>query len=69
MPCALTPEQILEVAPKGSRSVLLAPNVIAYFGDLLIDLNAAIRRLSVAPSPVNTGHIGQSYTASAPDPS
>jgi hypothetical protein len=46
MPCTLTPEQILELAPKTSRSVLVAPNVIAYFGDLLIHLSAAARRLA-----------------------
>jgi hypothetical protein len=45
MPCQLTPEQILELAPK-SRSVLIAPNVIAYFGDLLINLDAAARRIA-----------------------
>lgn len=67
MPCELTPEQILELTPKGSRSVLIAPNVVAYFGDLLINLEAAARRLvSQAPSPANTDHSGQSYTASAP---
>lgn len=71
MPCTLTPEQILELTPKEkSRSVLIAPNVIAYFGDLLINLDAAARRLvNQAPSPANTGHSAQSYTASAPGPS
>ena len=46
MPCTLTPEEILELAPKDSRSFLVDPNVIAYFGDLLIHLVAAARRLS-----------------------
>lgn len=46
MPCTLTPEQIAELAPKKPRSVLVAPNVIAYFGDLLISLEAAARRLA-----------------------
>jgi hypothetical protein len=45
MPCTLTPDQILELAPKSSYSVLVDPNVIAYFGDLLIYLSAAARRL------------------------
>ena len=46
MPCTLTPEQILEAAPKKSRSVPLDPNVIAYFGDLILNMNAGIRRIA-----------------------
>ena len=47
MPCTLTPEQILEGAPKKSRSVPLDPNVIAYFGDLILNMNAGVRRIAI----------------------
>ena len=64
-----TPEQILELAPKKSHSIHLDANVIAYFGDLIINLSHSLSGFSVSQvlAPVNTDQTAQSCTASAQD--
>jgi hypothetical protein len=64
-----TPEQILELAPKKSHSIHLDANVIAYFGDLIINLSRGLTDAGVSQvlAPVNSSQSSQSCTASAQD--
>ena len=41
-PPAVSPDQILDYAPRGSRIVRVDANVVAYFGDLFQALRVAV---------------------------
>ena len=45
-PPAVSPDQILDHAPRKARVIRLDANVVAYFGDMLLGLRSAI-----APAP------------------
>ena len=60
MPSPVTPETILETAPKKTRVLRVDANVVAYFGDLL----SAMRK-GLSEGLVNSVRTGQSNTASA----
>jgi hypothetical protein len=45
-PPAVSPDQILDYAPRKARVIRLEANVVAYFGDMLLGLRSAI-----APAP------------------
>jgi hypothetical protein len=63
-PPAVSPDQILDYAPRGHRIVRVEANVAAYFADMF----AALRQtLICAPrsGPLNTGRKAPSNTASA----
>jgi hypothetical protein len=69
MPCPLTPDQILELAPKKSRPLLVEANTIAYFGNLFVSLKSATSNASLIASPAKPAHKAPSGTASARNPS
>lgn len=46
MPSPLTPDQIMELAPKQSRPLLVEANTIAYFDQLFKNLRTAITTAS-----------------------
>jgi len=60
----LTPDDILEKAPKGPRIIKMEANVIAYFGDLFQAMRQGIKQTLSAP-PLTTAHTAPSNTASA----
>ena len=60
-----TAEQILELAPKKSRLILLDANVIAYFGDLLIAMENALRGRAKATASVATASVATASVATA----
>jgi hypothetical protein len=64
MPPPVTPEEILETAPKKTRVLCVDANVVAYFGDLL----SAMRK-GLSEGLANSVRTGQSNTASAQNPS
>jgi hypothetical protein len=64
MPPPITPEAILEAAPKKTRVLRVDANVVAYFGDLL----SAMRK-GISEGLVNSVRKGQSNTASSQNPS
>jgi len=53
MPSPLTPDQILELAPKQSRPLLVEANTIAYFDQLFKNLRTAISTASTV-TPVTS---------------
>lgn len=44
-PPAISPDQILDYAPRGARVVSMDANVIAYFGDLFQAFRSSLRDL------------------------
>jgi len=59
-PPPITPETILETAPKKTRKIQVDANVVAYFGDMLHAL-----RKGVSAGLEKSAHTVQSNTASA----
>ena len=60
----MTPDDILERAPKGPRIIKVEANVIAYFGDLFQAMKQGIKHALNAP-PSTSGHTDPSNSASA----
>jgi hypothetical protein len=58
MPSPLTPDQILELAPKQSRPLLVEANTIAYFAQLFQNLRTAISTAS-SVNPVTSARKAQ----------
>jgi hypothetical protein len=53
-PPAVSPDQILDYAPRGSRIVRVDSNVVAYFGDLFQAFRTAVAsRPKGVPAPSN----------------
>jgi hypothetical protein len=63
-PYTMTPDDILENAPKGPRIIKIEANVVAYFGDLFQAMKQGIKHTLSAP-PSTSGHTAPSNTASA----
>lgn len=49
-PPAVSPDQILDYAPRGSRVVQMDANVVAYFGDLFQAFRSSLQDLSAPAS-------------------
>ena len=59
----VTPDEILETAPKGARVIRVEANVVAYFGDFFHAWKESVKReITCAPK---TGHSTPINTASA----
>lgn len=69
MPCPLTPDQILELAPRQPRPLLVEANTIAYFGNLFASLKSATSNAALIATPAKTVRKAPSSTASARNPS
>lgn len=68
MPSNISPEQIMDTAPKKNRVIAVEANVIAYFGDFFHDWKEGIKR-GIIVGPVKSGHTDPVNTASAQSPS
>ena len=60
----LTPEDILENAPKGPRIIKVEENVIAYFGDLFQAMKQGIKH-KLNEGPQKSAHTAPTNPASA----
>jgi len=60
----MTPDDILENAPKGPRIIEVDANVIAYFGDLFQAMKQGIKQ-KLNEDPQKSAHTAPSNTASA----
>ena len=72
MPPPITPEAILDAAPKKTRVLRLDANVIAYFGDLFHAWKVGMKRGIISghlKGPATSGRTDPSNTASARNPS
>jgi hypothetical protein len=81
MPSPVTPDQILDAAPKVARPLKVEANTVAYFADLFWQLRESIRikaaqqphsqpQLSLlSAAPLTSDHRVQADTASAQNPS
>lgn len=67
-PPGISPEQILEHAPREAKVLRLDANVIAYFGDLLNAFRQGVKQ-GITEAPVTSAHTAPSNTASARSPS
>jgi len=66
--CMLTPDDILENAPKGARIIHIEANVIAYIGDLLHAMKKGLYNKTIE-DPAMFSQTAPSNTASARNPS
>jgi len=72
MPSSMTPDSILDNAPKDVRIISVEANVIAYFGDFFQAWKAGIKRGIISghlKGPAMSGRTDPSNTASARNPS
>jgi hypothetical protein len=72
MPSSMTPDNILDNAPKDVRIISVEANVIAYFGDFFQAWKAGIKRGIISGHlkvPATSGRTDPSNTASARNPS
>jgi hypothetical protein len=60
----ITPDEILENAPKMPRVIKVEANVIAYFGDMFHALRQSIHK-KISEDPVRSARIVPSNTASS----
>ena len=68
IPGMLTPDDILDNAPKGPRVIKMEANVVAYFGDLFQAMKQGIKQ-SLISGPSTSVHKAPTNTASAHNPS
>ena len=64
MPPPVTPEHILENAPRASRVLKIDVNVIAYFGDLFHAIQEGLKQ-GINEAPATSARTNRSNTASA----
>ena len=67
-PPSISPEQILEHAPREAQVLRLDANVIAYFGDLLNAFRQGVKQ-GITEAPAMSARTAPSNTASARSPS
>ena len=67
-PPAVSPDQILDHAPRKARVLRVDANTIAYFGDMFHSFKVALRD-SISVGPGNPARRGPGCTASARSPS
>jgi hypothetical protein len=61
-PPNISPDTILETAPKTNRILKVDANVIAYFGDFFLSVERGLR---VSAAPLKPAHTAPKYTASS----
>jgi len=64
----LTPDEILDAAPKGTRAIQVEANVIAYFGDFFHAWKEGVKN-QIIYGPAKSDHKAPSSTSSAQGPS